>query len=130
MAKKPATADQLTGKQKAAVLLMSLDVEVAAKVFKELEMKEVEIIAVEITNLRDLSPNIIEDVIEEFYQLMNASNYMVEGGLDYAQLILEKTYGKDRAREIIEKINKLICMKTLLHVGCGPKKIDRTIVVF
>lgn len=111
MAKKPASVEQLTGKQKAAVLLMSLDVEVAAKVFKELDMKEVEMIAVEITNLRDLSPSVIEDVIEEFYQLMNASNYMVEGGLEYAQLILEKTYGKERAKEIIEKIRILTTVR-------------------
>ena len=80
MAKKT-SIEQLTGKQKAAVLLMSMDVEVAAKVFKELDMKEVEAIAVEITNLKDVSPKVIEDVIEEFYQLMSASNFMIEGGI-------------------------------------------------
>lgn len=111
MGKKATSVEQLNGKQKAAVLLMSLDVDVAAKVFKELDMKEVELIAVEITNLRDLSPNIIEDVIEEFYQLMSASSYMVEGGLDYAQTLLEKTYGKDRAKEIIEKIRILTTVR-------------------
>jgi flagellar motor switch protein FliG len=108
---KKTSLDQLTGKQKAAVLLMSMDVEVAAKVFKELEMKEVEQIAVEITNLRDLSPKIIEDVIEEFYQLMTASNFLVEGGLEYAQVILEKTYGAEKAREIIEKIRILTTVR-------------------
>lgn len=101
----------LTGKQKAAVLLMSMDVDVAAKVFKELEMKEVEQIAVEITNLRDISPNIVEDVIEEFYQLMTASSYMIEGGLEYAQVLLEKTYGLEQAREIIEKIRVLTTVR-------------------
>lgn len=111
MGKKATSVEQLNGKQKAAVLLMSLDVDVAAKVFKELDMKEVELIAVEITNLRDLSPNIIEDVIEEFYQLMSASSYMVEGGLDYAQTLLEKTYGKERAKEIIEKIRILTTVR-------------------
>ena len=74
---KSITASDLTGKQKAAVLLMSLDVDIAAKVFKELEMKEVEQIAVEITSLRDLPPNVVEDVISEFYQLMTAQSYMV-----------------------------------------------------
>lgn len=103
--------ENLTGRQKAAVLLMSLEVDVAAKVFKELEMKEVEQIAVEITNLKDVSPNVVEDVIEEFYQLMTAQNYMVEGGLEYAQVLLEKTYGMDRAREIIEKIRILTTVR-------------------
>lgn len=110
MAKKT-SIEQLTGKQKAAVLLMSLDVEVAAKVFKELDMKEVEAIAVEITNLKDVSPKVIEDVIEEFYQLMSASSFMIEGGIEYAQVILERTYGADRAKEIIEKIRVLTTVR-------------------
>lgn len=104
-------AEQLTGKQKAAVLLMSLDVDVAAKVFQELEMKEVENIAVEITNLKDLPQIVVEDVIDEFYQLMTAQTYMIEGGLDYAQVILEKSYGPERAREIVEKIRVLTTVR-------------------
>lgn len=105
------TIKDLSGKQKAAVLLMSMDVDIAAKVFKELDMKEVEQIAVEITNLRDISPSIVEDVIEEFYQLMTASSYMIEGGLEYAQVLLEKTYGLEQAREIIEKIRVLTTVR-------------------
>jgi flagellar motor switch protein FliG len=105
------TVDKLTGKQKAAVLLMSMDVDVAAKVFQELDMKEVEQIAVEITNLKELNPSVIEAVIEEFYQLMTASSYMVEGGLEYAQMILEKSYGPEKARDIIEKIRVLTTVR-------------------
>jgi flagellar motor switch protein FliG len=101
----------LSGKQKAAILLMSLDADVAAKVFRELEMKEVEQIAVEITNLHDVAPHIVEAVIEEFYQLMTATGYMLEGGLEYAQVLLEKTYGPEAAREIIEKIRVLTTVR-------------------
>lgn len=111
MAKNQLKSSDLTGKQKAAVLLMSMDVDIAAKVFKEFEMKEVEQIAVEITNLRDLSPTVVEDVIEEFYQLMTAQSYMVEGGLEYAQILLEKSYGLEQAREIIEKIRVLTTVR-------------------
>jgi len=108
---KELTIDQLKGKQKAAVLLMSMDVDVAAKIFQELDMKEVEAIAVEITNLKELNPSVIEGVIEEFYQLMTASNYMIEGGIDYAQMILEKSYGPEKARDIIEKIKVLTTVR-------------------
>jgi flagellar motor switch protein FliG len=111
MAKKELKYEELNGRQKAAVLLMSMDVDVAAKVFKELDMKEVEQISVEITNMRELSTTIIEQVIEEFYQLMTASSYMVEGGLDYARMILEKTYGSERAKDIIEKIRVLTSVR-------------------
>ncbi|MGE5479879.1 MAG: flagellar motor switch protein FliG [Chloroflexota bacterium] len=109
--KKSSALGELTGKQKAAVLLMSMDVDIAAKIFKELDMKEVEQIAVEITNLRDIPPVVVEDVIEEFYQLMTAQSYMVEGGLDFAQSLLEKSYGLERAKEIIEKIRVLTTVR-------------------
>ncbi len=105
------SAKELTGKQKAAVLLMSLDVDVASKIFKELDMKEVEQIAVEITNLKDVPGQVVEEVIEEFYQLMTAQNYVIEGGLDYAQVLLEKTYGMEQARDIVEKIRVLTTVR-------------------
>lgn len=108
---KAKSIQELSGRQKAAVLLMSMDVDVAAKVFQELDMKEVEQIAVEITNLRDLPPVVVEDVIDEFYQLMTASSYMIEGGLEYAQVLLEKSYGLEQAREIIEKIRVLTTVR-------------------
>lgn len=105
------SAKDLTGKQKAAVLLMTMDVDTAAKIFKDLEVAEVEQLAVEITNLRDLPNEIIEEVIEEFYQLISASNFLVEGGFEYAQMLLEKTYGIEKAREIVEKIRVLTTVK-------------------
>jgi flagellar motor switch protein FliG len=111
MKTKQLTSRDLNGKQKAAVLLMSLDVDVAAKVFKELEMKEVEQIAVEITSMKDLPPVVVEDVISEFYQLMTAQTYMVEGGIEYAQMLLEKSWGYEQAKEIIEKIRVLTTVR-------------------
>jgi len=109
--KKDLKYEDLSGKQKAAVLLMSMDVDVAAKIFQEFDMKEVEQIAVEITNLRELNPSVIEAVIEEFYQLMTASNYLIEGGLEYAQMLLERSYGIEKARDIIEKIRVLTSVR-------------------
>ena len=108
---KKLTINELTGKQKTAILLMSMDPDIAAKIFQQLEMREVEQIAVEITNLQDVNPSLVEDVIEEFYQLMTASGYMVEGGIEYAQILLEKSYGIERAREITEKIRVLTTVR-------------------
>jgi flagellar motor switch protein FliG len=109
--KKINSARELTGKQKAAVLLMTMDIDTASKIFKDLDLEEVEQIAVEITNLKDLDPDIIEEVIEEFYELITASNYLIEGGFEYAQILLEKTYGPERAKEMIEKIRVLTTVK-------------------
>ncbi|MGB9771291.1 MAG: flagellar motor switch protein FliG [Candidatus Kapaibacteriota bacterium] len=111
MKKKEYKYEELTSKQKAAVLLMSLDVDTAAKVFKQLSLEEVEQIALEITNLQDLPQNIVDQVLEEFYHLMTAQSFMIEGGLDYAQAILEKSYGYEKAKEIVEKIRVLTSVR-------------------
>lgn len=105
------TYDKLSGKQKVALLLMSLDVDTAAKVFRQIEPHEVESIAIEIANLQGVRSQVIDDVIEEFYELMTAQEYYIEGGVDYAHTLLEKTFGSDRAREIIEKINLLTTVR-------------------
>ncbi|MCL2039408.1 MAG: flagellar motor switch protein FliG [Bacteroidetes bacterium] len=109
--KKITSASDLTGRQKASVLLMTMDIDTASKIFKDLDIEEVEQIAMEITNLKDIGNDIIEEVIEEFYGLITASNYLVEGGIDFAQALLERTYGSERAREIIEKIRVLTTVK-------------------
>lgn len=111
MKKKEYRYEELTPKQKAAVLLMSLDVDTAAKVFKQLNLEEVEQIALEITNLQDLPQNIVDQVLEEFYHLMTAQSFMIEGGLEYAQTILEKSYGYEKAKEIVEKIRVLTSVR-------------------
>lgn len=111
MKKKEYKYEELTPKQKAAILLMSLEVDTAAKVFKQLSIEEVEQIAVEITNLQDLPTQIVDQVLEEFYQVMTAQSFMLEGGLEYAQIILEKSYGYDRAKEIVEKIRVLTSVR-------------------
>lgn len=111
MKKREYRYEELTPKQKAAILLMSLDVDTAAKVFKQLSLEEVEQIALEITNLQDLPQNIVEQVLEEFYHLMTAQSFMLEGGLEYAQQILEKSYGYEKAKEIVEKIRVLTSVR-------------------
>ncbi|MCX7907896.1 MAG: flagellar motor switch protein FliG [Ignavibacteria bacterium] len=111
MKKKDYRYEELTPKQKAAILLMSLDVDTAAKVFKQLNLDEVEQIALEITNLQDLPQNIVDQVLEEFYHLMTAQSFMLEGGLEYAQQILEKSYGYEKAKEIVEKIRVLTSVR-------------------
>ncbi len=103
--------EQLTGRQKVAILLMSFEPDLASRIFRELDDKEVELIALEITNMRDIRPGVLEMVIEEFYQMITAQGYAVEGGLDYAMHLLERTYGLEKAHEIIERIKMLTTVR-------------------
>ncbi|MCS7169971.1 MAG: hypothetical protein NZ949_05035 [Candidatus Kapabacteria bacterium] len=106
-AEHPLRYEQLTGRQKAAILLVALDVDTASRVLKELEPKEVEQVVMEITNLRTVPTEVIQAVLQEYYHLMRAHTYAVDGGLEHAILLLEKSLGLDRARETVERIKLL-----------------------
>lgn len=103
---------KLNGKQKVAALMMSLDVDIAAKIFQRMEMKEVESIATEISRLKGIDQEDIDFVLAEFYQLMSTSSAYVEGGIGYAQSLLERTYGSERARELTDKIKLMSNVKS------------------
>ncbi len=105
------TYEQLNGRQKAAVLMIALDVESAAHIFKHLEQDEIEKLTVEITNMQGVHSNVINKVIEEFQQLGLAQEYIVKGGLEYAQSVLEKALGASKAGEIIEKVKELTTVR-------------------
>ena len=96
--------DGLNGVQKAAVLLIALGPERSADVFKHLKEDEIEELTLEIANTRSISPQIKEDVLEEFYQICLAQRYIAEGGIGYAKELLDKALGADKAQEVITKL--------------------------
>ena len=95
---------ELTGKQKTAVLLISLGSEISAQVLKHLEEDDIEDITLEIANMRRVDPEVKEAVLEEFYELCLAQNYLAIGGIDYAKEMLEKALGPVKANGIIQKL--------------------------
>lgn len=102
---------ELTGRQKAALLLIALDVDVAAEVFKNLDPRDVELISAEITQVKNTPSKTVDEVLIEFHSMVTAREYVLEGGLDYAQQILEKSFGYNKAVEIIEKVKNITTLK-------------------
>lgn len=94
----------LTGKQKAAILLITLGPDVSAKVFKHLKDEEIEDLTLEIANLRKVPQELKERVVEEFRELFVAQEYITEGGIDYAREILDRALGPHRAGDIISRL--------------------------
>ena len=94
--------DSYTGVQKAAILLITLGPEKAATIFKHLKEDEIEELTLEIANTRSVSPQTKEEVLEEFYQVCLAQQYIAEGGIGYAKELLEKALGNDKALNFIQ----------------------------
>lgn len=103
--------ESLTGLQKAAVLLIALGPEKSALVFKHLKEEEIEELTLEIANTRAITPAVKEEVIEEFYQLCLAQQYIAEGGINYAKELLEKSFGNDKALDVIGRLTASLQVK-------------------
>lgn len=99
-----ASNEELTGIQKAAILLIALGPEKSATVFKHLKEEEIEELTLEIANTRSISPKIKDDVLNEFYQVCLAQQYIAEGGIGYAKELLEKALGPEAAQSVISKL--------------------------
>ena len=103
--------EQMAGLQKAAILLIALGPEKSASIFKHLKEEEIEELTLEIANTRSITPAIKEQVIEEFYQICLAQQYIAEGGINYAKELLEKSFGNDKAVDVISKLTASLQVK-------------------
>src|SRR5699024_2941761 len=94
----------LTGKQKAAILLISLGPDVSAQVYKYLTDEEIEQLSLEISSVKRVESDLKENVLEQFHQIALAQDYISQGGVGYAKTVLEKAFGKQEAASIINRL--------------------------
>lgn len=97
-------ADKMTGKDKAAILLIALGQEISKEVFKHLEGEEIEELYLQIAKTTKVSPEAKDRVFEEFNELMLAQQYLAQGGITYARELLQSALGESKAVEIITKL--------------------------
>lgn len=95
---------EMTGKQKAALLLISLGPEVSAAVYKHLTEEEIERLTLEISGVKKVESVVKEEIIEEFHNIALAQDYISQGGIGYAKTVLEKALGKEHAQAIINRL--------------------------
>ena len=103
--------NEITGVQKAAILLIALGPEKSSMVFKHLKEEEIEELTLEIANTRSITPQVKEDVINEFYEVCLAQQYIAEGGIGYARELLEKALGSDKATDVISRLTASLQVK-------------------
>ena len=102
--KNGSSVGELDGLQKAAVLLITLGPEKADNIFKHLKEEEIEQLTLEIANTRSVSPSQKEEVLNEFYEVCLAQQYIAEGGIGYAKDLLQKALGEEKAKDVLGKL--------------------------
>ncbi len=110
----------LKGIKKVAIFMLSLGPDLSAKILKGFTETEIERITMEIANTTAVKNETIIEVVEEFTLLMNAQQYMLDGGIAYAQEILERTLGNQKANLIMKKLKESAQIKPFSFA----KKVD------
>jgi flagellar motor switch protein FliG len=97
-----------SGAQKAAVLVVALGDQLGAEVIKFLDEDEVAQIGKELARIAAITAEDAELILEEFYQMSMAKDYVLKGGIDYARRILTTAFGPEYARRLLERLMKQI----------------------
>lgn len=97
---------QMTGLRKAAVLLVAVGEDLAKEILRALPEVDVQRLTEELAELKGVPPELSGEVLEEFWQLLETQHVMVHGGLDYAARLLQDTFGKQRADDLLMLVRR------------------------
>ncbi len=101
---KPIT--QATGRRRAAALLIALGPEASAEILRQLSEEDVAQITWEIVGIGQLTPAEREEILSTFYATALGRDFVSVGGVEYAQSMLEKAFGKTRAAEFVGQLER------------------------
>jgi flagellar motor switch protein FliG len=100
------------GRRRAAALLIALGPELAAEVLRQMPDDDIGRLTWEIVGIGQLTSQEREDIMSHFYEKAVGRDFVSFGGLEYAQDMLEKAIGKEKANEITSRLGK--------HAGARP----------
>jgi flagellar motor switch protein FliG len=97
---------QIKGARKAAILLIAVGEEIAKDILRALPETDVQRITEELADLRGVPPAVSTQIIEEFWELLETQNFIMHGGVDYANRLLVEAFGKERADDLMHLIRR------------------------
>jgi flagellar motor switch protein FliG len=98
--------NKLTSEQKAAAVIVSLGADKASKIYKHLSESDIEKLTIEVAKLGHITPEQMEEVLDEFYKTCLTQKVVTDGGMEYARAVLEKAFGESTAQSLLEKLSK------------------------
>ena len=105
-------APPMPGLRKAAILMVILGDQLSAEILKQLDEEEVQTIGREVARITSITSDNAESVLEEFYQMTVAHDYMLKGGIDYAKKILMNAFGPEHAKKMLDRLMKTLGSET------------------
>lgn len=102
----------IPGVRKAALLMIILGEQASGEILKVLDEEEVQQISREVARVTSITSEQAETVLDEFYQMTVAQNYVLKGGLDYARKLLHNAFGPDQSRKVLDRLVKALGAET------------------
>ena len=99
------TEEELPTLHKVAILMVALGQDASGEVLKFLSDREIEEITQAIAALKNVTPELMDRVLEDFEQHMLAGKWITQGGADFARDVLERAVGPRKAQEILDRVN-------------------------
>ncbi|NGP87403.1 flagellar motor switch protein FliG [Fodinibius halophilus] len=96
--------DELTGAQKAAIFITNIGTKTAGEMMKYLKEDEIESITLAIANMENIKPIVVDSVMSEYYRIMTRDSFMLEGGADYANQLLEELGDSVDSEKVRQKL--------------------------
>ena len=115
--------DDLTARQKVAILMISLGQETTAEVMKYLTDYEIEQIAQAISELEVVTTEQEDEVLEEFEQMLIAGQYVSQGGMEFARGALEKAMGPRKAQALLDRVSSTTTSGFYMLRNVDPNQI-------
>jgi flagellar motor switch protein FliG len=98
----------LSGARKAAILLVLIGDAASGELIKQLSDDEVQLVSREIARIRTITSEQAEAILDEFYQMVVAKDFVVKGGIDYAKKILINAFGPELAKKMYDRLVKAL----------------------
>jgi flagellar motor switch protein FliG len=105
--------ERITGAQKVALLMLSIGDEASSAILRELDEEEIQLISQQIARVNSVTSAETERILDEFYQMTVARNYVIKGGIDFARKVLLNAVGPDQAKRMLDKLMKTLGNETL-----------------
>ncbi|MGQ0766218.1 MAG: flagellar motor switch protein FliG [Gemmatimonadota bacterium] len=124
-----ADATSIPGRQKAAILCLALGSDIAARVTQKLSSDEVDAISFEIARMEQVSPQLVDSVLDEWLTRIMVADSLATGGMDAARDILEKAFGNRKASQVLERIQGQMQNSVGMHRlrGADAQQLSRTL---
>jgi flagellar motor switch protein FliG len=105
-------APPVPGVRKAAILMVILGEQTSAEILRNMDDDEVQSIGREVARITSINNEQAETILEEFYQMSVARDYVLKGGIDYAKKMLMNAFGPEHAKKLLDRLMKTLGSET------------------